>query len=106
MLKILRYVLIPEIYIFGTFGPLAAGYEETNNIFTSFDVSCDDRLVCAGTEAKKEETHLIFWWVNVEGTGKSYVDSLMQKKSNSSALALITCKSYVAGQLDGWSSKS
>ena len=37
------------------------GYEETNNAFTSFDISCDDKVVCAGTEAKGDDTHIIFW---------------------------------------------
>ncbi|KAL3860612.1 hypothetical protein ACJMK2_010710 [Sinanodonta woodiana] len=38
------------------------GYEKTNNLFTSFDVNCNDRLVCAGTEAAAHnDTYLIFW---------------------------------------------
>ncbi|XP_033754861.1 WD repeat-containing protein 89-like [Pecten maximus] len=39
------------------------GFDETNNIFTSFDVNSNDRVVCAGTESKNKnsDTHIIFW---------------------------------------------
>lgn len=39
------------------------GYEESNNIFTSFDVSCNDRVICAGCaqNKKSEDVHLLFW---------------------------------------------
>ncbi|XP_069114417.1 WD repeat-containing protein 89-like [Argopecten irradians] len=39
------------------------GYDETNNIFTSFDINSNDRVVCAGTEPKNKnsDTHIMFW---------------------------------------------
>ncbi|KAK3603888.1 hypothetical protein CHS0354_042898 [Potamilus streckersoni] len=38
------------------------GYEKTNNLFTSFDVNCNDWLLCAGMEAAAHsDTYLLFW---------------------------------------------
>lgn len=37
------------------------GFAETNNVFTAFDVNCNDKVICAGTEALSDNTHLIFW---------------------------------------------
>ncbi|XP_022104310.1 WD repeat-containing protein 89-like isoform X2 [Acanthaster planci] len=31
------------------------------NMFTSFDVSCNDRILCAGTQAQGDDAYLIFW---------------------------------------------
>ncbi|XP_072024520.1 WD repeat-containing protein 89-like [Amphiura filiformis] len=35
------------------------GYE--GNVFTSFDVNCNDEILCAGTEAIEDDAYLIFW---------------------------------------------
>ncbi|NWV47226.1 WDR89 protein, partial [Daphoenositta chrysoptera] len=32
-----------------------------SNVFTSFDVSCSDLIVCAGTEKADKDTFLVFW---------------------------------------------
>lgn len=39
------------------------GYGETNNVFTSFDISSNDRVLCAGTESLKQDCdiHILFW---------------------------------------------
>lgn len=39
------------------------GYEESNNVFTSFDISCNDRVICAGCaqDKKSEDVHMLFW---------------------------------------------
>ncbi|XP_033626104.1 WD repeat-containing protein 89-like isoform X1 [Asterias rubens] len=31
------------------------------NMFTSFDVSCNDSILCAGTQAQGDDAYLIFW---------------------------------------------
>jgi hypothetical protein len=40
-----------------------SGYEESNNVFTSFDISCNDRVICAGCaqDKKSEDVHMLFW---------------------------------------------
>lgn len=39
------------------------GYDESKNEFTSFDISCNDRVICAGCaqDKKTEGAHLMFW---------------------------------------------
>ncbi|XP_072348253.1 WD repeat-containing protein 89 [Scyliorhinus torazame] len=32
-----------------------------NNVFISFDISCNDLIICAGTEKVKEDTFMVFW---------------------------------------------
>ncbi|XP_078418359.1 WD repeat-containing protein 89 [Cetorhinus maximus] len=32
-----------------------------NNAFISFDISCNDLVICAGTEKVKEDTFMVFW---------------------------------------------
>ncbi|XP_069494339.1 WD repeat-containing protein 89 isoform X2 [Ambystoma mexicanum] len=32
-----------------------------SNVFTSFDISCNDTLVCAGTEKTEDEVFMVFW---------------------------------------------
>lgn len=53
------------------------GYEESNNDFTSFDISCNDRVICAGCAQNKktEEVHLLFWDRRSNELLGSYSDS-------------------------------
>ena len=43
---------------------MVVGFDETHNVFHSFDLSHNDKVLCAGTEAKSDESHLIFWSVS------------------------------------------
>ncbi|XP_062902300.1 WD repeat-containing protein 89 isoform X1 [Mobula hypostoma] len=44
-----------------------------NNAFTSFDISCNDVVICAGTEKIEEDTYMVFWdarsGTNTDSTG-------------------------------------
>lgn len=42
-----------------------------NNAFASFDISCDDLVICAGTEKIKEDTYMVFWDAR-SGTNTDY----------------------------------
>lgn len=44
--------------------------------FTAFDVSCDDRLFCAGTEQVKKDAFLLFWDVRKAKLMGEYLSSL------------------------------
>lgn len=44
---------------------MIVGYSETPDALLSFDVSCDGRVMCAGTETNHEKSSfLIFWYTN------------------------------------------
>lgn len=76
------------------------GYDETNNLFTSFDVNSNDRVICAGTEADENEVHLLFWdrrQASLMGSySESHCDDITQVKFHPSKFDLL-----LTGSTDG-----
>ncbi|XP_072284409.1 WD repeat-containing protein 89 [Pyxicephalus adspersus] len=42
-----------------------------SNVFISFDISCNDLVVCAGTEKEDEDSFLVFWDARYSSNGDS-----------------------------------
>lgn len=56
---------------------------EPEHSYCSFDVSCNDRILCAGTEQVGEDSFLVFWDTRMVGDGKAKQDQLLGVYSES-----------------------